>query len=434
MLVSFSVENWRSFRDKLTFSMIASAENNFKDRTLKISKRPIVRLLPIAAIFGGNASGKSNIVSAVQAARRFILGRRRLDGQTGFDSPFRLEEDCIKKPTRFSFVILVNITKEKTRVFEYSFGVTQTTVTEEKLIQNNFSGSQELIFQRWIDSSGNVKFEGPLSKNKRNRFVFDGTRRNALFLTSAYSQNVAEIEPVFKWFRESLHIVTPEMNYVDKNILNNQERLEEFSEILDKYDTGISGVTLEDAPPSTAGLAAFMLETEMFSNGPRRMDLFERRGEVIFASEKSGSIECKELKTLRRTKEGTPVKFSFSDESDGTRRLVDIIPICQSLAHEPGSVFIVDELDRRLHPNLVESIVLDYLSGIDESSRSQLIFTTHDANLMDQRPLRRDEIWLVERGRDGVSELFSLAEFKARKDENIRKSYLVGRFGGIPRV
>jgi AAA15 family ATPase/GTPase len=433
MLLSFSVENWRSFRDRATFSMIASAEKNFKDRTMKVSGRPIVRLLPTAAIFGGNASGKSNLVSAIASARKFIVGGNpKMDGQTGFDAPFRLDAESLGKPTRFSFVMLVNI-KEKPRVFEYTFGVTQTAVTEEKLIQRDFSGNQKVIFHRELPEGGKEKFEGILAQNERIQFVFAGTRRDALFLRNAYFQNVAEIEPVVKWFSDSLHVIGPEMKYCDENILKKQDRLKEFADILDKYDTGISGVTLEEAPPAAAGIASFMLEREGFFNGPRRMDIFGR-GEVIFASEKGGSVECKELKTLRSAKDGQPVKFSFSDESDGTRRLVDIIPICQSLAHEPGSVFIVDELDRRLHPNLVESIVRDYLSGIEENSRAQLIFTTHDANLMDQRTLRRDEIWLVERGQDGASELFSLMDFDARKDENIRKAYLIGRFGGIPRV
>ena len=433
MLLSFSVENWRSFRDRATISMIASAEKNFKDRTMKVSGRPVVRLLPTAAIFGGNASGKSNLVSAIASARKFIVGgNSKMDGQTGFDAPFRLDAECLEKPTRFSFVILIDI-KEKFRVFEYSFGVTQTAVTEEKLIQSDFSGNQKVLFHRELLEGGKEKFEGILSRNKRIQFVFAGTRRDALFLKNAYFQNVAEIEPVIKWFSDSLHVISPEMKYCDENILKKQERLEEFADILDKYDTGIRGVTFEEAPPAAAGIASLMLERNGFFNGPRRMDIFGH-GEVIFASEKGGSIELKELKTLRRAKDGKPVKFSFSDESDGTRRLVDIIPIYQSLAHDPGSVFIVDELDRRLHPNLIEGIMRDYLSDIDETSRSQLIFTTHDANLMSQSTLRRDEIWLVDRAQDGASELFSLMDFDARKDENIRRAYLVGRFGGIPRI
>jgi hypothetical protein len=133
---------------------------------------------------------------------------------------------------------------------------------------------------------------------------------------------------------------------------------------------------------------------------------------------------------------GKMVPFQFADESDGTRRLLDILPAFIMLGEKRYSTtFVIDELDRSLHPNLTRNLVEAFLSCRNESSRTQLIFTTHDAQLMTQDLLRRDEIWVTERDGLGASKLVAFSEFKdVRSDRDIRKSYLRGRMGGVPRI
>jgi AAA15 family ATPase/GTPase len=153
-------------------------------------------------------------------------------------------------------------------------------------------------------------------------------------------------------------------------------------------------------------------------------------------SRKKGELVVKRLVSYHQKKDGTEVKFEIPRESDGSQRLLDLIPAFLALS-EPGSnkVFVVDEIDRSLHTLLIRQLLEAYLGVCKPESRTQLLLTTHNALLMDQHLLRRDEIWVTERDALGVSKLFSFSEYKdVRSDKDIRKSYLQGRMGGIPRI
>ena len=157
-------------------------------------------------------------------------------------------------------------------------------------------------------------------------------------------------------------------------------------------------------------------------------------------SSRNGSISVTELVLQHHNFEGDPIPFEFQMESDGTKRLIDILPELIALTRESSTkqntkVLVVDEIDRSLHPNLTKSLVNSYLDVCTKDSRSQLICTTHDLLLMDQYMLRPDEIWITERDNSGISKLFSISQFNDLKgNEDIRKFYMAGKFGGIPQI
>lgn len=423
MLISFSVENWRSFRDRAEFSMVATKERHFSDRLMTIRRRPkVVRLLPTSAIFGGNASGKSNLVKAMEHARAFIVTRGGFIGENvSLYRPFALDKGCASKPSSFSFSILISV-DGKERVFDYSFSVSRDAVVDERLVRSDIGGEEHIVFDR---NTGKGELFDSSSERDRLDFILKGTRKNGLFLTNAFDQNVAGLSPVIEWFKNRLYIILPETRFIPLHEFEREERLNEFSDLLRQYDTGIQGVRLKE-------IQAGSMERSLPPGMAVRLD--GANGGICVATNTDGSVSCKELKSMHVDSDGDDVPFSFSEESDGTRRLVDIVPMIQKLRAGNGCVFVVDELDRSIHPNLMERMLQDYLGSIDGGYRGQLIFTTHDSNLLDQRTIRRDEAWVVERDLDGASSICAVSDFRLRKDADIRNGYLIGRFGGVPRV
>jgi AAA15 family ATPase/GTPase len=176
-------------------------------------------------------------------------------------------------------------------------------------------------------------------------------------------------------------------------------------------------------------LTSTLKEGQGFPFGP----IWETEG--ISVRKENGAIIARRLAPIHQNERGEEIPFNFSDESDGTRRLFDLLPAFLHLEDNLPEVFVIDELDRSLHSLLTRNLLEHFLDMRAESSQSQLVFTTHDTQLMTQDIFRRDELWVTERDQSGASKLVAFSEFKdVRKDKDIRKSYLQGRLGGIPKI
>jgi predicted ATPase len=203
-------------------------------------------------------------------------------------------------------------------------------------------------------------------------------------------------------------------------------------------DTGVSKLGGEevvfDNLPAPAELLNRIKES-LADNMNLRLRL-DPTGDRYVVSRKDGEITARKLVSYHRDNDQNEIKFDLKDESDGTLRMIDLLPAFMAIAQPSVSrVYIIDELDRSLHTLLTRRLLESYLAGCNENSRSQLLFTTHDALLMDQDLLRRDEMWVAERDQEGCSELIAFSEYKdVRNDKDIRKSYLQGRLGGVPRI
>lgn len=429
MLIRFSLENWMSFRDKVTFSMVASKERQHGERVPNLSKYQ-ARILPIAAIYGGNASGKTNFFKALGFARKLVVRGTQTDSLISVE-PFRLDAEWVERPSRFCFELLINEI-----IYEFSFAVTREKVVEEKLVVIT-STSEKVLYDR---REGKPNFNESLAKDQFLRFAFQGTRENQLFLTNSVSQKVDNFRPVYDWFNETLELVAPDSRFepFDLFLDEGQPLYSTMNEMLMQLDTGIARlggevIQFENIPLPESLKTKIQEEVKEGMTVRLRDELTKER---FVVTRKNGELIAKKLVTFHPKADGTEVKFEIRQESDGSQRVIDLLPAFLELySHVSKKVFVIDEIDRSLHPMLIQGLIETYLASCSIETRSQLLLTTHNVLLMDQQLLRRDEMWVAERDANGASTLFSFSEFKdVRFDKDIRKSYLQGRLGGIPRI
>jgi AAA15 family ATPase/GTPase len=425
VIISFSLENWLSFRDKVTFSMLATKERRHSERLVKLQKYR-TKVLPIAAIYGGNASGKTNFFKALSFVKNMVVNGTQ-PGAPIPVKPFKLDSTGSEQPSKFCFELLINEI-----IYEFSFSVTRKAVLEEKLIE--ITGTKEKVL--YHRSEKNINFDGSLKKDDFLLFAFKGTRDNQLFLTNSVSQNVKSFLPVYDWFKDSLVLVAPDSRFGQFTLFIDESSplYSTMNELLVQLDTGIAHF----------GSDEFQLDSILFPNS-LKSDFQEdgtviienqSSGDMLLITPKDGDLVAKKLVTFHSKADGEEVKFEVNQESDGSRRLLDLLPAFLEMSSDNSNkVYVIDELDRSLHTLLTRRLLELYLAVCSNGTRKQMLFTTHDVLLMDQELLRRDEMWVTERDNKGNSSLFSFSEYKdIRYDKDIRKSYLQGRLGGVPRI
>lgn len=443
MIIRFSVENWMSFRNETSFSMIASRETQHDERVPKLKKYR-TRVLPIAAIYGGNASGKTNFFQALNFAKKLVVGGTPTDSPI-LREPFRLDDDALEQPSYFMFELLIDEI-----IYEFSFAVTDKRVVEEKLVQIK-SSSERIIYNRQGDEPN---FDASISEDDFVKFVFKGTRDNQLFLTNSISQQIEKASPqgeifrkIYNWFRDNLVLVAPDSRFREfENFLDEGHFLHaSMNEILPQLDTGISRLGRQDIPFEAIPLTEVVrtkIQKDMKEGESVTIRLVKGESGKANADEhyvitrKNNEWVAKKLVTYHKKLDGTETMFEIKQESDGSQRIINLLPVfLEASADSSKKVFIVDEVNRSLHSLLTKKLIEGYLTACSEQSRSQLLMTTHDVLLMDQQLLRRDEMWVAERDESGISSLIAFSDYKdIRSDKDIRKSYLQGRLGGIPRI
>lgn len=429
MIISFTLENWMSFRHPVTFSMVASQERQHGERVPKLVNFQ-TRVLPVAALYGGNASGKTNFFKALDFARRLIVKGIPPDTSIPVEA-FRLDVNGPELPSRFSFQLLIDET-----LYEFSFALTRKAIVEEKLVQ--ITNTQERVLYNRRNDTPN--FDASLQSDQFLQFAFQGTRDNQLFLTNSVSQKVEIFRPVYDWFKNSLELVAPDSRFkpFEQFLDEGHPLYTTMNEMLPQLDTGIAHLGGEDIPFANIPMPE-ALKTQLQEDVKEGKAVRLRAAptnERFIITRKDGELLAKKLITYHAKSDGTEVKFEVHQESDGSQRIIDLLPaFLEITTPHSKKVLVIDEIDRSLHTLLTRQVLEFYLTTCSTESRAQLLFTTHDVLLMDQELLRRDEMWVAERDNSGISNLFSVSDFKdARKDKDIRKSYLQGRLGGIPRI
>jgi len=436
MLIQFTIENFLSFKEENTLNLLATTDNKHKHHLLANKKKKSI--LRTAALYGANGSGKSNMIRAMGFAQNLIVDGRRPEQRTGV-TPFKLDKSYWKKPCRFEFVINYQDT-----IYTYGFVVDEKEVQEEWLFAI-YNVKEVLLFERLTTKNGKIKVEiGPsLAKQKTKKkqfikFIAEGTRPNNLLLHELYEKNVTEIMPLITWFRSVLTIIGPDSSYrdlifdahLDKQFLNF------MGGFLKAADTGVDGIITEKIefnPEKLFGEMPEPLKSKLTNIKANERLLFSTPDGRRFAMLREENDELTLLKLKARHKlsdAGGHIDFEIENESDGTRRLMDLLP---ALLHSKSSekVYLIDEIDRSMHPLLSKMFLQAYLDD-KNCGRGQLIITTHESQLLDRKLLRRDEIWFAEKDKSGGSHMYSLAEFKIRNDLKLGKGYLDGRFGAIP--
>ncbi|MDR1872823.1 MAG: ATP-binding protein [Deltaproteobacteria bacterium] len=431
MLINFSLENWLSFRDKVTFSMVATRERRHKERIHDVSFGPNrTKILPISVIFGGNASGKTNFFKALSFAKKFVVQGAQPNNLIPV-TPYLFDDQGLARPSFFALTILID-----SKIYEFSFSVTQEKVWEEKLVLSLNSRDKELYHRR----GQTIEFSEELKKDQSLGIYFKGTRDNLLFLTNSIFQQVEIFKPIYDWFDKTLLMIGPDSRFTlfDKFINENDPFYRIMNDMLSNLDCGIDHLSLADvafdslnAPPK-----ALTSIKELVKEGQTYRFRLESTNERIVITRENGQLIAKKLMTSHLKEDGSEIKFNFSQETDGAQRIIDLLPIFIELfRYKSNIVCFIDDFDRSLHTVLLCKLIKGYLSDFNKDTLTQLIFTCHDITLIDQRIFRWDEIWVTERDYDGAAKLIPFSDYKdIRYDKDIRKSYLQGRFGGIPSI
>jgi len=441
MLIRFTVENFLSFKDEVEFSMVPGRTRRHKDHVITNGKKRDIRLLKTAVIYGANASGKSNLIKAMSFARDLIVrgtsGRQRIR-----ITPFRFDAKTEAAPSRFQFEI-----RCCEQTFAYGFEVDKQRVHSEWLYEIRPS-SEKMYFERETDYDGKTEVVfGNLAFTEEQGeqffdFVAGGTRANQLFLKECTERNALIFAEINRWFAEKLVLVFPDSKPSDVEIafMNDEEFQNEFVMLLKLFDLGIEDVRLEDFDfDSETRIPAEV--RERIKQDIREMDLPEDGHAVvqipalniiIFVNENQDPV-FKRFMTMHNVEgKDDHARLELTEESEGTQRLFEIVPaLLELIKLDNERVFVIDELDRRLHALLSYKIMEFFLTrNVDQNS--QLVVTTHEVGILDLELLRRDEIWFVEKNIKGESTIYSLEEFHPRYDKDVRKGYLQGRFGAIP--
>lgn len=412
MLVEFRVKNFRSLRDEQVLSLVASKDKTLQDTHTQVTGVGAApTLVRSAVVYGANASGKSNLIKALQYMRSVVTGSATAiqPGQTFAVQPFRLDTDSATQASEFEITLLLDGVR-----YQYGFALTaQRIVREHLLVYKAFKPQRWFVRHFDTDTGQDVYDFGPGLKGPKN--LWEGaTRPNALFLSMAVQLNSEAMRPVFDGFMHRLVIFneqTPLNPQASIQMLKQTHRRQDICNFLVAADISIADIDVETrkVPGQTAHLDLVAGQTDM-----RSEDMEEHR-----------------LRFHHVTEHGQAV-FDWMDESNGTRNLLFLAgPVLDILSK--GLTLVIDELDTSLHTLLVRELVRLFHRPEINASGAQLIFTTHDTSLLDAPDLfRRDQVWLVEKDREQASALVSLSEFSPRKNEALERGYLMGRYGGVP--
>ncbi len=436
MLVRFSVKNLFSFDQQASLSMVAGKTQAHPDHLVKGLRKSDPKLLKSAVIYGANAAGKTNLAKAMGLARQIIIRGIEPNSLLPF-FPFRLRTGAKNEAAEIEFEIALS-----EAIFSYSFSFRSDAILSERLVRIGPASEKEVFSRIGSGANPEIKlspaFHGETAKDRQYyEFVAKGTRPNQLFLTEAVSRNAKGLyREVYDWFARKLTIIFPDTELGQReSLIRSDERLRKgYLEYFKTFDIGLEGLNVEEFELENAVYAfpeTFKIDIKKkLKPGVSIEGINPTTGQrVLFTTKENGDVIALSLQFLHKNNEGKNIHFELNEESDGTKRLVDLIPALVQF-HDEESVFFIDELDRSLHPSLSRAFLETFYQS--SHARSQLLVTTHDIDLLDLNALRKDEIWFVEKDKLGASRVYSLEEFKPRFDNDIRKGYMLGRFGAIP--
>lgn len=415
MLIEFSISNYLSFREKQTFSMVAAPRLKKGDNVFKpvVKGEKLPDLLKVAAIYGPNASGKSNLIKAFDIVRDVVNRQPSAQFTPLPVSPFRFDPQLADQPTRIE---LHFIYEEQRYAFELA--LTQERIIQERLVAFP-KGKETLLYERRHLSSGEeYTFGQQLDGGKDLHELWrKSTGSQVLFLAQAVansSEDLAQLRGPLKWLQTGFMIVSGGMearaSSSQKLVKEHPIFAEEIASFLQDVDVPVTNIRVDQVEPN---LKEPNLEGLM---------------KLMSTPSKSRTI------LTHRTALGE-AEFEFREESEGTKKLIGFwlpwsIHVDSNYAKDKPTL-VVDELDSSLHPEIVISLVAKHLKS---DLPTQLIFTTHDTHLMDAKLLRRDQFWLTERDANGATQLRSIHDFEGRESEDLEKRYYEGRYRGLPFV
>ena len=392
MLIQFSVENYLSIKDKVVLSLLASRDNEHPEHLILDGSK---NYLKSTVIYGANASGKSNVLNAFWFMVNYVLTSHNQQVHKAIErSPFKFDRETPARPSSFEVIFTADGIR-----YAYGFSVTDKAVVEEYLYYYP-NGRQALIFERkdTTDFRFTVDIEEQSTLKER-------TSANKLYLSVASNWSYSKVIPVLEWFA-SCQIITKHSVAnaygLEAEQLKDDDYRRVIASMLRVADFGIQSLQVRDSEPMP----------------PQSGDIFPNVEAVHTVQDTEGNAASYTL--------------NMTEESDGTNSYFKLIGIVKK-ALDHGTLLVADEMDAHLHPLLTKHLVSLLNSTEFNPNGAQLIFTSHNTNLLDLDVLRRDQIWFTEKDEQtAATDLFSLYDFSIRKDAKVEKGYLIGRYGAIP--
>jgi AAA15 family ATPase/GTPase len=419
MLIEFQLDNFRSFRDRQVFTMVAGTQSeHVEENTFDPQLTGFGHLLRSGAIYGSNAAGKTNLLRAIQFMQHMVLGSAATATSSYHYSPFKFSRRTRRSPSEFQ----ITFAHDGAR-YEYAFTMGPERIEKEWLVEYAPSRvrakGREMFVRIWDRHKKDYTWKFSSFLKGQREIWSKSTRPDSLFLSTAIQLNSTQLRPVFDWFQKQLVIIVGNVSLnqsLTLALLNEPDGKDRLLPFLQEADLGISDVAVarEQLPPQGmllgAGPPAFIEQSAVVGKGPNLI-------KVTLSHFSDDSSE--------------PVDLDFNEESHGTQTLFKTAGAWLN-AIKNGEVLLVDEIDTSLHPLLVRFLIGRFHSRKTNPNNAQLIVTTHNTSLLDQELFRRDQIWFVEKDKCGASKLYPLTDFKPRNDESLERWYMRGRYGALP--
>lgn len=415
MLINFTVSNYRSIREEQSLSLAKGVGNEHANNYVKTLAPATPEVLKSLAVYGPNASGKSNILLALRAMSAIVI-HSASKGQSGDDipvSPYLLSEETKSSPSEFEVDIVVDDVR-----YQYGFQATEARVIEEWLFSYPFGKAQQWFHRQWDENDGVYEWYMGKSLTGSKQLWQQSTRENALFLSTAVQLNSQKLLPVYKWFKDKLKITGIEGWDYDYSatLCKDESKKKVIVDFLRSADIDIEDISVKSEKFNVSDIPEELPD--------------EVRKQII---EDLKNKEFHNVNITHQNLEGGASSMRYEDESDGTQKLFSLAgPWLDVL--ERGNVMFIDELNNSLHPKLVEFLVQLFHDPEYNKNNAQLVFTTHETSILSQDVFRRDQIWFCEKS-DFGTRIFPLTEFRPKKGrENLEAAYLAGRYGAVPFV
>lgn len=420
MLIEFSVSNFRSFRERKTFSMVAAPRMHKGNKVFKpeLTGEKFPNLLKVAVIYGPNASGKSNLLKALDVIQQ-MANRNPNQTDTGLPvAPFRFDAVLTNQPSVFE----VHFIHAGLR-YQFDLSVTTERIVQERLVVFP-KGVETLLYNRQHENGADAYTFGKALEG--GDALFEAWKKltppGVLFISQAVANSNEELMQLrlpLSWLKSGMDTVLDGMKNLAKLsqllALKGPVFATEIANFLSDVDVPISGIKVEPKKSMDGS------ESDVDVLDPKKVHPF------------SAGWQSKVKTVLTHRTALGEAEIDYADQSEGTKNLIGFwLPwTTKALKDHPQRVLVVDEMDSSLHPMMVAALVKKHL---DSAMNTQLIFTTHDTHLMDTKLLRRDQIWITERDINGATQLRSIHDFEGREGEDVEKRYFEGRYRGLPLI
>ncbi len=436
MILRAFIENFKSIRERTEFNMLAGNYKRFPEHVSELKKD--LKVLKNTAIYGGNAAGKTNFVLGLEVLKDLVTeGTEDIKEELPY-FPNKLSKASVSANTKFE----IDFFYDKV---EYSYSITynQEIIIEEWLYRNT-SIKPEKIFERKTNENSKksvLSLHKSLFTNKdekiRLKIYEEELRHNQPFIFEGFNKKLKMIRDAYTWFDEKLKFIFVESKYsgLAHYISNYDWFKEKFVEIINAANLGIDHIEVKETPIDTF----FGREQEQENVKKHLQKRITKNRGVEFGE--GGVSYCAyinnnddavvgKLTFFHKDIDGDLIEFEFDEESRGTQRLLDIIPTV-IYAAKVDAIYVIDEIESSIHPLLIKSLLKLFFKA-NKDSQSQIIFTTHESNLLDLDLFRQDEIWFFEKSKEKSTNIYSLSDFKVRHDLDVNRGYLDGKFGAIP--